>query len=283
MGDSFLFEMSKASPINIDTSKNIDVFLLLNGSLGLNVLNEVLKSPNARVVGILLNSEKKRRREFELEVLEKLPPVSSRPEIYTYSPGIWDSPEIIKLATQVDFGMSALFGHIIPQGFLDLVNTPFFNLHPSLLPYGKGADPIPWGIIENEPLGVSLHEIDSGLDTGPVLYQSVLKIKTSCNAGQIYTAAMSELLNLFRNFMRDWPNLPSPLPVNVGGSMHNSYELNLLRERLVSGDHDFEKFVRTIQALIFSDGRKPLIRMKNGEVWAIDLNMTPVLQEDLNE
>ncbi len=49
---------------------------------------------------------------------------------------------------------------------------PTINIHPSLLPYGRGGWPMPWDILMRRPVsGVTLHKIDSGFDTGDILLQ----------------------------------------------------------------------------------------------------------------
>lgn len=49
-----------------------------------------------------------------------------------------------------------------------------FNLHISLLPYNREASPNFFSFIENTPKGVTIHQIDEGLDTGPILAQKEL-------------------------------------------------------------------------------------------------------------
>ena len=51
------------------------------------------------------------------------------------------------------------------------------NFHPSYLPRNRGANPIQWAIINGETeIGVTLHEIDGGIDTGPIIDQSKIQI-----------------------------------------------------------------------------------------------------------
>ena len=44
-----------------------------------------------------------------------------------------------------------------------------FNLHISLLPYNREASPNFFSFIENTPKGVTIHQINEGLDMGPIL------------------------------------------------------------------------------------------------------------------
>jgi methionyl-tRNA formyltransferase len=45
----------------------------------------------------------------------------------------------------------------------------FLNAHPGLLPAFRGLDPIPWALLENAPVGATLHAVTPGLDDGDML------------------------------------------------------------------------------------------------------------------
>lgn len=61
------------------------------------------------------------------------------------------------------------YGQIIPQGIIDLTRYGIFNVHASLLPKYRGAAPIQWAVANGETVtGVSIMQIEAGLDTGPV-------------------------------------------------------------------------------------------------------------------
>lgn len=69
-----------------------------------------------------------------------------------------------------DLGVLADFGQLIPQAILDLPRFGILNIHPSLLPRHRGASPIPATILAGDPVaGVSIMQMDAGLDSGPVL------------------------------------------------------------------------------------------------------------------
>jgi len=61
------------------------------------------------------------------------------------------------------------YGQIIPQSIIDLPRYGIFNVHASLLPRYRGAAPIQWAVANGETVtGVSIMQIEAGLDTGPV-------------------------------------------------------------------------------------------------------------------
>ena len=78
--------------------------------------------------------------------------------------------------TGYDFVISFGYRHIIKQEIIDLFPDKIINMHISLLPYNKGADPNLWSYLENSPKGVTIHKIDKGLDTGDMLEKVVVPL-----------------------------------------------------------------------------------------------------------
>jgi methionyl-tRNA formyltransferase len=69
-----------------------------------------------------------------------------------------------------DLMVIAAYGQILPQAILDLPPFGCLNVHTSLLPKYRGAAPIQWAIINDDPeTGVTIMKMDAGLDTGPML------------------------------------------------------------------------------------------------------------------
>jgi methionyl-tRNA formyltransferase len=66
----------------------------------------------------------------------------------------------------------AAYGQILSQELLDLPRFGCLNVHTSLLPKYRGAAPIQWALLNDEPeTGVTIMKMDAGLDTGPILTQ----------------------------------------------------------------------------------------------------------------
>ena len=62
------------------------------------------------------------------------------------------------------------YGQIVPADLLQIPPHGALNLHPSLLPAHRGATPIPAAILAGDEItGVTLMQMDSGLDTGPIV------------------------------------------------------------------------------------------------------------------
>lgn len=71
----------------------------------------------------------------------------------------------------------AAYGHIIPKWMIELPRLGCINLHASLLPRYRGAAPIQWALIKGEKVtGNTTMQIDTGLDTGPMLLTQRVQI-----------------------------------------------------------------------------------------------------------
>jgi methionyl-tRNA formyltransferase len=86
-------------------------------------------------------------------------------------PRIRDPRAIAAIAElRPDLAVLADYGQIVPQALLDVPGHGILNVHPSLLPRHRGASPIQTTIIEDDTeTGVTLIEMDAGLDTGPIV------------------------------------------------------------------------------------------------------------------
>lgn len=72
---------------------------------------------------------------------------------------------------RIDFIVCYGSRHIIREPILSEFKDRIINLHISMLPWNRGADPNFWSWFDATPKGVSIHQIDAGIDTGPVIAQ----------------------------------------------------------------------------------------------------------------
>lgn len=72
---------------------------------------------------------------------------------------------------QVDLGILASYGAIIPQDVINLFPHGILNIHPSLLPIWRGSSPVQATIISENQAGASIIKIDEKLDHGPIISQ----------------------------------------------------------------------------------------------------------------
>jgi len=87
----------------------------------------------------------------------------------------------------LDLGLSVGYDKILPKWAFDGPSNGTINLHPSLLPQYRGANPYFWVIRNRESeTGVSLHYMDEGLDTGPVIDRSSVLLDDSKTMGELF-------------------------------------------------------------------------------------------------
>lgn len=104
------------------------------------------------------------------------------------------------LPTLVSYDLTVSFGyrHIIKQDVIDALGCPIINLHISYLPYNRGAHPNFWAFYDGTPSGVTIHQMDGGVDTGPIIYQRQIKFAPEEQTFiQTYVRLMREIEALF--------------------------------------------------------------------------------------
>jgi methionyl-tRNA formyltransferase len=90
-------------------------------------------------------------------------------------------------ATGAETMVVAAYGLILPQAVLDAFPRGCINIHASLLPRWRGAAPIQRAILAgDETTGISIMQMEAGLDTGPVLVQVALDIAADETAGSLH-------------------------------------------------------------------------------------------------
>ena len=88
-------------------------------------------------------------------------------------------------ALDADIAVVAAYGLILPQAILDAPPFGCLNVHASLLPRWRGAAPIQRAIMAgDEVTGVTIMQMEAGLDTGPILLTREVRIDRK-NAGQL--------------------------------------------------------------------------------------------------
>jgi methionyl-tRNA formyltransferase len=90
-------------------------------------------------------------------------------------------------AVAPDVLVVAAYGLILPQAALDIPQRGCLNIHASLLPRWRGAAPIQRAIEAGDrETGITIMQMDAGLDTGPILLAEALEIGADDTAGRLH-------------------------------------------------------------------------------------------------
>ena len=95
--------------------------------------------------------------------------------------------------TQAEVMVVAAYGLILPQAVLDLPPRGCLNIHASLLPRWRGAAPIQRALLAGDAeTGITIMQMDAGLDTGAMLLKTTLPIRDTDTAGSLHDALMAQ-------------------------------------------------------------------------------------------
>jgi methionyl-tRNA formyltransferase len=82
---------------------------------------------------------------------------------------------IQRIAPEV--AVAACFPWRLPRAALETPPLGILNVHPSLLPAGRGPEPVFWTLRRGERMsGVTVHRMDAGFDTGPIVAQAEMLV-----------------------------------------------------------------------------------------------------------
>ncbi len=100
----------------------------------------------------------------------------------------WDAAMAKAVAEhRPDLVVSAGFMKILGPGFREAVGVPMVNTHPALLPSFPGthgpADALAYGV---KITGATVHLVDDGVDTGPVLAQAAVPVEPGDDVGRLH-------------------------------------------------------------------------------------------------
>jgi len=104
-------------------------------------------------------------------------------------PAGWSDPQALAAlaAWRPDLLVVVAYGLILPAAVLSLPRFGCVNIHASLLPRWRGAAPIQRALLAGDlETGVTLMQIEAGLDTGPVLAQQRIPIDADATSGQLH-------------------------------------------------------------------------------------------------
>ena len=102
-----------------------------------------------------------------------------------------------------DIGVIMTFPYVLPAEIITMPAKGFVNFHYGLLPACRGPQPILWHLLNNDTeAGVTLHQLDAGIDTGPVITQEKIPIAQNDTYGTLQTKLAYLAAKLSANFLK---------------------------------------------------------------------------------
>ena len=165
----------------------MDIIFAGTPEFALPALDNIYKS-NHNISLVITQKDKRRGRGKKMQYT----PVKGRAlelGLEVYQPDNINSKEAIDKMKKLDPDCIVVvaYGQILKEEILNMPEYGCVNIHASLLPKYRGATPINWAIINGEKeTGISVMEMDKGLDTGPILNIKSIPIEDSDDAISIH-------------------------------------------------------------------------------------------------
>jgi methionyl-tRNA formyltransferase len=226
------------------------VLFLGNNWLGWQVLRW-LKEQQEDIVGLVIHPPKRRRYGDEL--------VAEAGSLPIFDGSRLREPAVLHSLRELDchVAVSILFGYILRPEFIALPTAGCINLHPSLLPYNRGAHPNVWSIIEGTPAGTTLHYIDPGVDTGDIIAQREVVVKPIDTGETLYRRLEQASLDLFKE---TWPAVragaaPRLKQSGAAGTCHHSRDVERIDEIDLEATYTAGDLINLMRARTFAPYR----------------------------
>lgn len=134
----------------------------------------------------------------------------------------------------IDFVVSCGARSIVRPDVIDAFRGRIINMHISLLPWNRGADPNIWSFIDRTPKGVTIHEMDEGIDTGAIIVQQEVALDGRRQTLRSSYAMLHDVM--FAMFVRTWQTIRAggiaATAQRGTGSTHRKRELDPYRESI---------------------------------------------------
>lgn len=168
------------------------------------------------------------------------------------------------------------FRHIVPPDILECPSLGSVNLHPSYLPYNRGANTNVWSIIEEEPAGVSLHYMTAEIDQGPIIARRELSVHPNDTGRSLYDRLESALVELFRdNWSAVRDGTADTIPQShEAGTSHTTDEFSELFEIDLDERVSAGNFIDRLRALTYPPYDNAFFEI-DGHRYYVDISITP--------
>jgi hypothetical protein len=115
-----------------------------------------------------------------------------------------------------DYAVNGGIG-ILDSEMLSLPRKGWVNAHPGLLPEYRGAEPVLWALKNGDPQGATVHLLDEGIDTGPILLKREMPPQQVRSVKELRLKVMEFGAMMTKEFFGDPINYkPEPQPRYAG-------------------------------------------------------------------
>jgi len=183
--------------------------------------------------------------------------------------------DIAATQKKIDFGFLIWWPKIIREEIISTVASGFINTHPSLLPYNRGKNYNFWALVEGAPFGVTLHFVDTGVDSGDIVAQRPIPYTWEDTGATLFHRAQSEMVVLFQ---LTYPEFRSGTFKRIKqdlskGSFHKASELEPASEVELDKTYTAKDLINLLRARTF-EGFPACYFEEHGEQYEIRVSIS---------
>ncbi len=210
-------------------------------------LKAILEQTEAEIVAVYCQPPRPKNRGHRLQP-SSVHALAEEKQIPVHTPlSFKDKEEVTKFQSlNADIAVVVAYGLLLPKDILEAPTQGCVNIHASLLPRWRGAAPIQRAIQAGDPeTGVSIMQMDEGLDTGPVHCVATCPIETQDTASTLHDKlaeiGAQEIVKLLKDFPTTPPTPQSSEGVTYAKKLHKD-------ERQIDWFQSAEIIERTVRA-----------------------------------
>ena len=175
---------------------------------------------------------------------------------------------------QPDFVVACGYRHIVPEEILEIPSCGCLNLHPAMLPQNRGANPNVWSIVDGTDAGVTLHYMDTAIDTGDIVAQRAVETRFDDSGKDLYERLEDAQVDLFKE---TWPAIEDGSVTTTpqapeAGTSHTTAEFEALCELDPDATTSVKELLDRLRALTFPPYDNAYVEI-DGERFDIEVNI----------
>jgi len=154
-------------------------------------------------------------------------------------------------------------GYIFKKELLAKVKNSL-NIHPGILPFCRGSDPVVWAVKYSLPAGIALHQISEKVDEGAIFHQELIDYDFPITGGALYKKVLSMVPSVMSKY---WPDIRANKieteEQHNDGSTHFRKELFEKRTYNLYESSEVSNFIKHILAYDFGENFSANLRVGN--------------------
>lgn len=244
------------------------ILIFGNGTTGVELAKHCIGHPDIELLGIRPEPDDSNRDGWQKSLLKfcREKPV----QIYQAEKlsNVNFVQEVKKL--KPDFIFSFQCRAIIPRTIIDIPKHGVINIHFSSLPKYRGCYPIAWALLNGEQeIGVTVHYIDAGIDSGDIIYQEHIAVLPEDNAKTCFEKISRLGITIFQDKLDEILTLKNKRIKQSGkDAIYYSKDSLDFSKNFVNWNQDSRQINNFIKAFIFPPLQYPYTRRQK-EVFAV--------------